>query len=356
MKLLNSDKKVITLVALEKDEICLLIPLVHYLRECGWYCDVRLPPAELHSSLMRGLIKLLESNGNVSCSSEVPEHCNIVATFPADPSSKTAPWHNLTIPHVTIGIIDTASSLNETYRTYRPFSQDRSLHLSLKRIVSGAPLAKTTLLITGGSTPVPLDDIRVLTTQFTGGIALACAETLFCLGADITLVLGKHTVTPPHILRTIHTPTFQSYRSKVLSLVESKHFHAGIFSAAVADYTTSEVFPGKLPSKQKELLLRLQPTQKVIQEVAQAKPSLPLITFKFEAEASQKSLQEIALRYLQGGSTAVVANSGREMKEKQEHVAHIFRRNREALTATGKLAIAESIARVIIEDVMQQES
>ncbi|MEM9770078.1 MAG: phosphopantothenoylcysteine decarboxylase, partial [Cyanobacteria bacterium P01_D01_bin.73] len=116
------------------------------------------------------------------------------------------------------------------------------------RAVSQSPLRHKKILVTGGPTPVPIDNVRHLTNKFTGRLGMAIAEELYRRGADAHLIHGQGTTTPPRWLPHAIVPTYDAYRNAIHTRLAETPYHAGIFSAAVADYASETVHPGKLPS------------------------------------------------------------------------------------------------------------
>ena len=120
-------------------------------------------------------------------------------------------------------------------------------------------------------------------------------------------------------------------------------FAAGVFSAAVADYRTESVFPGKTPCTS-PISLRLVPTEKIISAVKTNFPELHIVAFKYQESISHQDLMAIAHKRIQAGYPLVVANRGEEKGPHGEQVAHLVTNTGEAQRAIGKPAIALAIA------------
>jgi DNA / pantothenate metabolism flavoprotein len=225
-----------------------------------------------------------------------------------------------------------------------------SFLLELSRCSSPHILHNRRILVTGGSTPVRVDAIRVLTTQFTGGVACAIAQSLYSAGAEVTVILGLHTTVFPKILTVHHADTFDTYRNLVHATLTTTRYDAAIFSAAVADYKPETILPGKIPSGRETLDLTLRRTPKVIREVREKFPDLFMITFKFETEASRDELHQLAHTYLQNNYQAVVANSGELMREAGCHTAEIVCKNGKIAHASGKIDIASKLTAILADN------
>lgn len=109
------------------------------------------------------------------------------------------------------------------------------------------------LLVTAGVTQVPIDQVRVITSTFSGRTGTRIALEANRRGYEVTLVTSA-----PHLvgeqLRTRAGWTVQVFRTfddlhcLLAALVPSGQFDAIIHSAAVSDYRVADVFVPRLPS------------------------------------------------------------------------------------------------------------
>jgi phosphopantothenoylcysteine decarboxylase/phosphopantothenate--cysteine ligase len=231
---------------------------------------------------------------------------------------------------------------------------ESTLTLAVSRAVSASPLRGRGILVTGGPTPVALDGVRRITNKFTGALAIHIAEDLAWAGANVRLLLGGAALEPPEELRpfTERVALYQDYRARCLALTATPECAAGVFSAAVADYTPTTVngapvAGGKLPSGQGRLVVELSPTAKVIDEIHAARPDLEMVTFKYQEGVTHEALMEIGrARALRFG--AVVANRGEERGAQDAQVAWLLTREgvqtqTPPTRAEGKAAIARLV-------------
>jgi phosphopantothenoylcysteine decarboxylase/phosphopantothenate--cysteine ligase len=213
------------------------------------------------------------------------------------------------------------------------------------RALSESPLRGKSLLITGGPTPVPVDNIRRITTRFTGALSIQLAREAWMRGAAVELILGKGSRSAPEYIKAKTAATFEDYRRTLNESLQEGNNDWGIFTAAVADFQPESVFEGKLPSNQKQLSLKLVPTVKVIEEVRQNFPELKMVTFKYEENISHEELMEIAKKRLSEkvGSQLVVANRVEEFKQDGTQVAWLLESKQEPQKHIGKKDIANAI-------------
>lgn len=212
------------------------------------------------------------------------------------------------------------------------------------RAVSRSPLKGLPLLATGGPTPVAVDGVRRITNRFTGQLGVEIANELYLRGAEALLVLGGGVAKPPEYLPVAPAGTYDDYYQMVMSALANKPYRAAIFSAAVADYRPEQLLPGKTPSGGALQQIRLVPTVKVIGQVRQQFPDLPMITFKYQEGVSHRELLAIARERLAQGYQAVVANRGEEMGPAGEQVAYLVTGEGESRQLMGKQQIAIGIA------------
>ncbi|MEM6503196.1 MAG: phosphopantothenoylcysteine decarboxylase [Cyanobacteria bacterium P01_C01_bin.89] len=211
------------------------------------------------------------------------------------------------------------------------------------RAISNSPLRHRKILVTGGPTPVPIDNVRRLTNKFTGRLGMAIAEELYRRGADTHLIHGQGTTTPPSWLPHEIVPTYDVYRQAIHTRLAATPNHAGIFSAAVADYAPETVHPGKLPSGD-VLNMALKPTEKVIAQVRRNHPQLAMVTFKYQEQVSHDQLMDIARDRLTQGYEAVIANRGEDQGPNGEQVAYLVTKAGASAGLIGKSGIAGAIA------------
>ena len=219
---------------------------------------------------------------------------------------------------------------------------EKAIALHVCRAVSSSSLKDIPILVTGGPTPVPIDNIRRLTNRFTGRLGSYIAEELYFRGAKVKLIHGQGSYTPPNYLPHKIVSTYDEYLTEVM--VELAHpYRFGIFSAAVADYKPAQVFPGKIPSGALSKI-DLVPTKKIIAEVRAKFPSLGMITFKYQENISHEELISIAQTRLNQGYQMVVANRGEEHQTTGAQVAYLITKEQAPQKAVGKQEIAQAIA------------
>ncbi len=217
------------------------------------------------------------------------------------------------------------------------------------RAASTSPLKDMSILVTGGPTPVPIDNVRRIVNRFRGKLGIKMLEELYLRGADVFLIHGDGACLPPKHLPYVVASTYDDYYHKVMTELKQKNYAIALFSAGVADYKPETTRPGKMPSG-KNFSLNLVPTVKVIDEVKKRFPHLFMLTFKYQENISHDELMKIAYHRLNSGYSAIVANRGEEMGPNGEQIAHLVTRVGQTRKFVGKQEIAIGIANYL-EDI-----
>lgn len=210
------------------------------------------------------------------------------------------------------------------------------------RAASSSSLKGVSVLVTGGPTPVPIDNVRRIVNRFRGQLGVKILEELYLRGADVLLIHGDGGYLPPEHLPYVVASTYDDYYQKVMTELGQKDYAIGIFSAGVADYQPESTLPGKTPCG-KRISLNLVPTVKVIDEVKQQFPKLFMLTFKYQENISHDELMRIAHDRLDSGYPAIVANRGEEVGPNGEQIAYLVTRTGPAKKFIGKPEIAIGI-------------
>lgn len=212
------------------------------------------------------------------------------------------------------------------------------------RAVSHSPLKGKPVLVTGGPTPVRIDNVRRIINRFRGKLGIEITNELYLRGANALLIHGDGAYRPPAHLPCKIARTYEDYREMVSRELSAGDYEIGIFSAAVADYRPAEVMEGKIPSGGALKELKLVPTVKVIDEVRSKFPGLKMLTFKYQENISHADLMSIAQKRLQDGDVAVIANRGDEVGSMGEQVAWLVDPWSAPRRMLGKQGISIAIA------------
>ncbi len=169
------------------------------------------------------------------------------------------------------------------------------------------------ILITSGGTREPIDDVRFVGNIATGSTGAGLAAEAVRRFHTVFLLSGVGSVLPPkwtYDTGLLVSRTFTSTESLIRSAGEicATGIDAVVASAAVADFTP-ERQAGKLSSKAPEMVVRMVPTPKVIDQIREWVPEATLVAFKLETAVSQAELESRAHRTMKrSGADYIVAN------------------------------------------------
>jgi len=203
------------------------------------------------------------------------------------------------------------------------------------------------ILVTAGSTKIPIDQVRVISNIFKGRTGTGIADYFSIMGHEVTLVTSNQDL----LHSSSHVHFFDSYWELYYlmeKLIAENEYDVIIHSAAVSDYEVKEVCvknddeqlipidrSSKVSSSYPELYFRLTPTPKIIDQIRSPWGFTgKLVKFKLQVGISDKELLEIAEKSrIHSGADIIVANCLEWAHEKAYIVAgsNIVITNREEL-------------------------
>jgi phosphopantothenate-cysteine ligase len=211
------------------------------------------------------------------------------------------------------------------------------------------------VVVCGGGTEAPIDEVRSIVNTSTGRLAAAISEALLDQGATVWHVHPPRAVVPFEVasqfdldtlseefeidrlktlrrkylgrrerlvIETLPTGTVSEYANRLRHILETSPIDLVILPIAVSDYEPDPV-AGKIESDADELVIRCHRAPKVIRSVRDWAPDVFLVGFKLAAGAATDDL--IADARAAGRANRAdltVANDLREQKN-GEHRLHL---------------------------------
>jgi len=206
------------------------------------------------------------------------------------------------------------------------------------------------ILVTGGPTRAHLDKVRFLTNVSTGELAYLLCAGLCRRKASVSLVAGP-TAQPWEklSLNEMHrVETTEEMSTAVLKSCRNFKPQIAVFAAAVLDFAPRKTVMGKVSSQKRSWVIRLQPTPKIMDQVAAKFPKIRKIGFKLEYKHPQKTaLEEFALHYIhQKGLEVLCVNFLQDIGQKK-HRGYLFTKAGLETVAGTKEAIASKLSHYI---------
>ncbi len=144
-------------------------------------------------------------------------------------------------------------------------------------------MAGKKVLVTAGPTQEALDPVRYLTNHSTGKMGYAIARMAMLRGADVTLVSGPVSITPPPFVHLVNIQSAQDMYEAVVS--RASDMDIIIKAAAVADYTPAEYVDNKIKKKDGDMSIHLKRTQDILGYLgSHKKPGQVICGFSMETE------------------------------------------------------------------------
>ncbi|MCI4323083.1 MAG: bifunctional phosphopantothenoylcysteine decarboxylase/phosphopantothenate--cysteine ligase CoaBC [Thermoplasmata archaeon] len=168
----------------------------------------------------------------------------------------------------------------------------------LHRLARGGWKGRRVLVI-GGASREPIDEVRSLTNESSGATAVALATELYFRGADVTFWLGGAHVPVPPFLTTERWSRVSELIERVRQIPKTvPGLDAVWVPAALADFTITPT-PGKIDSRShpKGFTLELRRAPKMLPVLRTSVPApVPIVGFKLAAEADDSKLRASAER------------------------------------------------------------
>ncbi len=118
------------------------------------------------------------------------------------------------------------------------------------------------VLVTAGPTQELLDPVRYITNHSTGKMGYSIAKLCALRGAEVTLISGKTSLTPPMFVEVVPVVTAEDMFQEVTA--RSAGMDIIIKAAAVADYRPKNVSDEKMKKSDGELTLELERTRDIL--------------------------------------------------------------------------------------------
>lgn len=153
----------------------------------------------------------------------------------------------------------------------------------LKACAKEKDLQGKKVLVTAGPTQEAIDPVRYITNHSTGKMGYALAKMAMLRGADVTLVTGETSITPPPFVEVVNIKSAKD----MFDAVTSRSYEQDIIikSAAVADYRPINVADNKIKKTEGDMSIPLERTDDILSYLGQHKKEGQFICgFSMETE------------------------------------------------------------------------
>ena len=138
------------------------------------------------------------------------------------------------------------------------------------------------VVITAGPTIEEIDPVRYITNHSSGKMGYAIAQCARNRGADVILITGPTNLSPPRNIRVINVRS----NSEMFEAVKCAFDECDIIikAAAVADYKPSQYSKEKIKKSEDTLILTLEKSIDILNELGKMKKNQILVGFAAESE------------------------------------------------------------------------
>lgn len=153
----------------------------------------------------------------------------------------------------------------------------------LREIAAEKDLEEKKVLVTAGPTQESIDPVRYITNHSSGKMGYALAKAAMLRGADVTLVSGPCSITPPPFVKVVPVVTAKDMFDAVTFVSAEQDII--IKAAAVADYRPKQVFDEKVKKQDKEMSIELKKTDDILKYLGEHRtPQQFLCGFSMETQ------------------------------------------------------------------------
>ncbi len=197
-----------------------------------------------------------------------------------------------------------ASGLEGLGRMTEPIEIESRIRFLLGK---NGPLAGKRIIVSAGRTEEPIDPVRFITNRSTGKQGYAVAQAALDVGANVTLISGPTTLTPPSGADTILVQTAEQMLNAVINTASNAD--ALIMTAAVADFRPRRYSEEKIKKEKVFSAIELESTADILKQVnlLRKEKGFPKHVVGFAAE-SNELLENAALKLKNKGLDLIVAN------------------------------------------------
>ena len=160
------------------------------------------------------------------------------------------------------------------------------------------------IVITGGPASEPIDQVRFITNQSTGELAVKLAQKFLAAGHQVELFLGRGAISRLETARRFQT---NEDLHRLLSEVPQRdHVQAVFHAAALSDFGVGQILisgriseAAKISSDEESIELRLVPKPKLIRGLRDLFGSAYIVGWKFELEATPMEVVREGVRQIE---------------------------------------------------------
>lgn len=210
---------------------------------------------------------------------------------------------------------------------------------------------KLKILITGGGTSEPIDDVRVITNKSTGKTATTLVNQLIDAGFEVSYLKSFSAPFPQLDCVVKNFLTFQDLSSQLDLVLNENTFDWIIHAAAVSDYSV-EKSVGKLSSDADEITLKLKRNPKLIEKIKSLSPKSKLVGFKLTSSQDHDEIyKKVSSLFEKAKCDYIIQNDWNDIS-KGNHQFEVYSNTKTSEHADN----VQQLAAILIKNILFQEN
>lgn len=202
------------------------------------------------------------------------------------------------------------------------------------------------ILITAGPTLERIDPVRFISNDSSGKMGYSLAKMALRMGAEVTLISGPCTITPPNGVNLVKVTSANEMLEATLE--HAKNTEILIASAAVADYKPIDCKTEKLKKSSKDFNIQMTPNPDILASIKRRFPHI--FAVGFAAETS--NFKEFGLKKITDKNLDMIAIndvSNDQVFGKDHNELHVITKNKKEyfIKRDTKYNIAQSLLELI---------
>jgi phosphopantothenoylcysteine synthetase/decarboxylase len=160
------------------------------------------------------------------------------------------------------------------------------------------------IVITGGPASEPIDQVRFITNQSTGELAVKLAQKFSAAGHQVELFLGRGAISRLETAKRFQTN--EDLHRLLSEVAQRDHVQAVFHAAALSDFGVGQILvsgriseAAKISSDAESIELRLVPKPKLIRGLRDLFGSAYIVGWKFELEATPMEVVQEGVRQIE---------------------------------------------------------
>ncbi len=230
----------------------------------------------------------------------------------------------------------------------RMLEPDQIAELALSRLAAKRVLAGQKVVVSAGPTRERLDPVRFISNRSSGKMGYAVAQAARDAGADVVLVSGPVSISPPSGVEIVHVESAQQMYDAVHRALPDADIYIG--AAAVADYQAAAAAARKIKKSADRMQIELVKAPDILASVAALGSGRPFVVgFAAETENVEENARAKLARKQADMIAANRVGDGLGFDCEDNALLVLWAGGREEISSCGKPELGRRLVALIAE-------